>query len=271
MFSKYIFDAIINKIDQLRLLLFYSKNKMYFLLTTKDDEFFQSANVFFKYNTESSKFKSGLNIVNYKGSNSNVYIINVNTFYNTNVEHMYIRLVISISEPIILTPINLFSKLIGFPKNSKIILSDRYNLFDMETIKRFNLKITGEYIDGLCVNGKVDMLETLKNAGMLCPKVLYERIGGKLLLYYPSIYKQINVLEWWKNSGLPLEYDHVVLDSVAELGLIEVLDWWRNSGLELKYSRVGLLGALHKGHQNVINWWFNNGLKTNMFEGYQLL
>jgi ankyrin repeat protein len=138
--------------------------------------------------------------------------------------------------------------------SDKIILGDRFPLYDLKTIKKFNLKITYSYISGVCKRGKVDILKWWKNSGY---QLLYEESA----LEYASQYGHVNVLEWWKNSGLELKYDTYALDWASRSGQVEVLKWWKNSGLELKYTENALNWASRNGHVNVLEWWKNSCLE----------
>ena len=46
----------------------------------------------------------------------------------------------------------------------------------------------------------------------------------------------VNVLEWFKNSGLEFKYTDNAIDWAAQNGHVNVLEWFKNSGLEFKYT-----------------------------------
>ena len=58
---------------------------------------------------------------------------------------------------------------------------------------------------------------------------------------------QVEVLQWWKDSGLELQYDESVLIGASCGGQIAVLEWWQESGLELRYDRLRMRTELHGG------------------------
>jgi hypothetical protein len=140
-------------------------------------------------------------------------------------------------------------------RSDKIILGGKYPLCDVETIKKFDLKITKEYIRNLVKYGKVDVLMfLLEKHNSLISGFTSEALN------YASENGHINVLEWWIKSGLPLKYDESALDWASENGHVNVLEWWLKSGLPLKYNEYALNNASAKGHVNVLEWWFKSGL-----------
>jgi hypothetical protein len=136
----------------------------------------------------------------------------------------------------------------------EIILGDRFPLYDLKTIKKFNLNITSSYISEVCKRGKVDILEWWKNSGL---ELKYDESA----LYLTSGAGHINVLEWWQNSGLELKYDKDVLNMASRDGKVEVLEWWKKSGLKLKYDESVLNFASVNGSISVLEWFKNSGLK----------
>jgi hypothetical protein len=113
---------------------------------------------------------------------------------------------------------------------SSVILSDRYYILDPKIITKFNIKVDSMIIVWACKNGA------------------------------------IKFLDWWKNSGLPLEYDESALDFASKYGQVEVLEWWLKSGLELKYNEYALYLASEYSHINVLEWWKNSGLKLKDYD-----
>ncbi|KAI8804114.1 hypothetical protein BJ742DRAFT_776596 [Cladochytrium replicatum] len=67
------------------------------------------------------------------------------------------------------------------------------------------------------------------------------------------------------------------MDSASSRGLVDILEWWRMSGLHLKYTRVGMdvevredwckcltasmNFASRNGHLQVLEWWMRSGLR----------
>jgi hypothetical protein len=167
-------------------------------------------------------------------------------------------------------------------RTNKIILCEEYSLFDVETIKKFNLKITSKYITWACMNNNVKILDWWLNSGLPLEysedaidsasglnylKVLEWWVKSGLPLkysekamYYASKNNNIDVLDWWIHSGLELKYDEKALDSASQNRRIDVLEWWKNSGLPLKYSEYSEILVVN-GDINVQKWWKNSGLK----------
>jgi hypothetical protein len=141
-------------------------------------------------------------------------------------------------------------------RSDKIILGDKYPLYDLHTIKKFNLKLNTYYVGQAWKLGKLEILTWLKDSGS--PLLLECR---EMTLENASCSRVISKLEWLKNSGLPLKYSENILDDASYKGHINVLEWWKNSGLLLKYSERALHLASYSGNIATLEWWKNSGLE----------
>jgi len=54
---------------------------------------------------------------------------------------------------------------------------------------------------------------------------------------------QVDILEWFKNSGYEFKYTSDAVDSASTYGHINVLEWFKNSGYEFKYTKSAIVGA----------------------------
>ena len=132
-------------------------------------------------------------------------------------------------------------------KSDKLFLGKKYRLYDIETLKIFKsyLKITSEYINNVCILGKVNVLEFLKTHHLLLEYNYWA-------MDYASYYNHTTVLEWWKNSGLPLLYSKNAIRFAEQCNSKEALEWWKKSGLIKKYPVEELLKQF-----DVIKWWLH--------------
>jgi hypothetical protein len=227
---------------------------MYFIFTNKDDN---TPLAYRNYQNEINivrserKYKPGLNVDERNK-------IDLEKYHPPYVysEYSYLRVAILLND---LYSCNLYYYYYEFNyyymiQTNRVLLSDRYYLYDPRTIKKFNIKVDADFIVGACGNGAVKFLEWWKNSGL---PLEYDEDA----LSFASYNGYINVLEWWKNSGLPLKYDKNALYLASINGHVNVLEWWFKSGLELQYDRYILKSAFCKGHVNVLEWWFKSGLE----------
>ncbi|KAK0641024.1 hypothetical protein B0T16DRAFT_418953 [Cercophora newfieldiana] len=72
-----------------------------------------------------------------------------------------------------------------------------------------------------------------------------------------AYYGRTDILDWWAKSPSFLEkqYDAEALNGASGRGFVQVLEWWRRSGLPLKYSEAAFESASSKGHLHVLEWW----------------
>lgn len=72
-----------------------------------------------------------------------------------------------------------------------------------------------------------------------------------------AIYGNPKILTWWRDApALPnKEYIADAMDGASRAGFVDVLEWWRTSGLELRYTERALESASAEGRVNVLEWW----------------
>lgn len=72
-----------------------------------------------------------------------------------------------------------------------------------------------------------------------------------------AIYGNPKILTWWCDApALPnKEYLADAMDGASRAGFVEVLEWWRTSGLELRYTERALESASAEGQIAVLEWW----------------
>ncbi|GJN90488.1 hypothetical protein Rhopal_003499-T1 [Rhodotorula paludigena] len=115
---------------------------------------------------------------------------------------------------------------------------------------RPDAKTTAEAIDEASRHGQVEMLDFWLESGL---PLHYSDAA----LDSATFKRQLGTLEWWKNSGLPLKIGYV-LDFASMEGTTVCLDWWAKSGLPVRYSRTALYTLSKSGNIALLNWWKNS-------------
>ncbi|KAH0372368.1 flavoprotein, partial [Aureobasidium melanogenum] len=72
-----------------------------------------------------------------------------------------------------------------------------------------------------------------------------------------SVFGRVEILEYWNTSAwfLNKKYTAETLDGASRQGFIDVLDWWKKSGLTLIFTEAALEQASSSGHIEVLEWW----------------
>ncbi|KAI4181019.1 MAG: hypothetical protein L6R41_006866 [Letrouitia leprolyta] len=85
-----------------------------------------------------------------------------------------------------------------------------------------------------------------------------------------AVFGQTAILEWWKRSPsfLTKEYNADAIDLASKSGYVHVLQWWRDSGLPLRYTDAALEQASAQGQIEVLDWW--RSASTNSSYGHKL-
>lgn len=115
-----------------------------------------------------------------------------------------------------------------------------------------------EAIDGASRNGQVVSLDWWLNSGQ---PLEYTEAA----LEQASAKNRIPVLDWWlqqqKSTGLPLKIGRV-MEMASTAGHVQVLEWWAASRLEPKYDGHAMQHASCHGKVEVLEWWLRSGLQV---------
>ncbi|KAI9338350.1 hypothetical protein DFJ73DRAFT_949886 [Zopfochytrium polystomum] len=120
----------------------------------------------------------------------------------------------------------------------------------------FELEYTIKGIIRASRTGNVGVLEWWRQSG------LAQNLDHlALAVDYASAGQQLAVLEWWKTCGLEMKYAVAAMDNASCAGYVATLQWWKESALELKYTDLSMDMASGSGHVPTLQWWKDSGLE----------
>jgi hypothetical protein len=257
-------------------------------------------------NYSTQKYKTGLNINKYVNCNDHYHINNLDKDLYPTCKWFVIAIIPS--DSVLKDSNDGDGCWVRKPYVNKIIFSNKYKLYNLANIKKFNIPISFSYVAGclsydhidiieyLLINdynkyakymdldipstyGNLDMLNLLKKYGIAkyssyalenairnsdINVLEWWKNSGLYLLYNPDIIsscRNINVLEWCKNNGLRVICSINTLKYASWNGHVNVLEWWLKQNIPLIYDEWAINYASKNGHINVLNWWFHSGLE----------
>lgn len=150
---------------------------------------------------------------------------------------------------------NRYNELIKILEENYRYAQDFY-VFSEEENKQLDIDmlIKQTTLDRASESGHVNVLQWWKESGL----PMYYTAKS---MDYATFQRQYTVLDWWKNSGLPLKYSKEGLVIASAHGNTKMLDWWKDSGLKLIYDEEPMDIASKNGHTNALQWWLDSGLE----------
>jgi hypothetical protein len=141
---------------------------------------------------------------------------------------------------------------------------EEHEIFSFDILHKTNLNIfviennkvlyKNNIINNACYNGNIQVLEWFKNSG-------YDFKYDESAINYASSSGYVQVLEWFKNSGYEFKYTKHAINWASEIGHIQVLEWFKNSGYEFKYDENAINYASENGYIKVLEWFKNFNYK----------
>jgi hypothetical protein len=112
-------------------------------------------------------------------------------------------------------------------------------------------------------NGHTDVVRWWLQSGISFP---HEDTVAKLA----STHGHVEILQLWHEfKGSKMIFDNQVLVGATKMGNVKVLEWWKKSGLKVEYKTCDVEEALEDGHEGergmeVRRWWARNGLNLGV-------
>ncbi|KAJ3042838.1 hypothetical protein HK097_001892 [Rhizophlyctis rosea] len=104
-------------------------------------------------------------------------------------------------------------------------------------------------------SGRIDLLEWWRTRGL---ELRYDQLFVMTLANNNGM---PDILQWWLHSGLQFRVPAIALDFAANAATLE---WWKRSGLLLEWTERALLSATLAGDRGRLKWWRNGDLKMKI-------
>ena len=94
--------------------------------------------------------------------------------------------------------------------------------------------------------------------------------GEDTIAKLASTHGHVDILQLWHElKGSQMIFDNQVLVGATKGGNVQVLEWWKKSGMKVEYKTCDVEEALEDGHEGergveVRRWWARNGLNLGV-------
>ncbi|KAL8994068.1 MAG: hypothetical protein Q9188_007170 [Gyalolechia gomerana] len=142
-----------------------------------------------------------------------------------------------------------------------------------DVVRLFETRGPPKSLSRLCVKliikfSRTDILDYLEAN---FKELFWSQFGHTLIPTKASaVFGQTAMLDWWRRSPSFLTKDHNTdaMDLASKAGYTHVLQWWRDSGLPLRYTDAALEQASAQGQVEVLDWW--RSASTSPSRGHNL-
>lgn len=135
---------------------------------------------------------------------------------------------------------------------NKIILGKRYYLLDPDVVKQFKLPVTEYYMDTLSDIGDTETLDKWLNSSKV-HKYSVKCVDNALKN------ENFKILNWWKNSGLPLKLSSEGVQYCTAHNQIGMLKWLSTNNIKITFKKSQIRSHLRLfGTKETIAWWLKN-------------
>jgi hypothetical protein len=73
----------------------------------------------------------------------------------------------------------------------------------------------------------------------------------------------LHILVKYKTLIKEMEWTDWSMDNASQSGHVDVLQWWKDSGLKMKWSNLSMDWASGNGHVHILQWWKDSGLEMD--------
>ncbi len=108
-----------------------------------------------------------------------------------------------------------------------VTFGKKYELCNVDTIKKFNLKLTRDLMNIAVINQNIDVLDLFKNEGFDISSISDD------LIFYAIICNCVKSLSWFNDNYFFVNCTEENIEYAAQYNLIDLLIWFKNNDCEI--------------------------------------